>query len=191
MHRRIGLDREDLATHRGIPVTGPVCTLIDLAPRLPSRQVVAAVNEADKLDLVNPEALREELDARRRRPGVAVLRELLDRETFTLTDSELERLFLRIAQRAGLPPPLTGRHVNGFKVDFHWPALGLVVETDGLRYHRTTAQQARDRLRDQAHLAADLRPLRFTHAQVKFEPAYVEETLTAVARRAPAAAGDL
>lgn len=191
VHRRIGLDGEDLATHRGIPVTGAVCTLIDLAPRLPSRQLEAAVNEADKLDLVNPEALREELDARRGRPGVAVLRELLDRETFTLTDSELERLFLRIAQRAGLPPPLTGRRVNGFKVDFHWPDLCLVVETDGLRYHRTAAQQARDRLRDQAHLAADLRPLRFTHAQVKFEPAYVEETLTAVVRRAAAAAGAL
>lgn len=26
------------------------------------------------------------------------------------------------------------------------PDLGLVVETDGLRYHRTPAEQARDRL---------------------------------------------
>jgi very-short-patch-repair endonuclease len=58
----------------------------------------------------------------------------------------------------------------------------LVVETDGLRYHRTPAQQARDRLRDQTHLAAGLKPLRFTHAQMKFEPAYVEATLAAVAR---------
>lgn len=74
---------------------------------------------------------------------MAVLRELLDRQTFTLTDSALERLFLPIARRAGLPPPLTGQLVNGFRVDFHWPALALVVETDGLRYHRTPAQQAR------------------------------------------------
>jgi len=27
------------------------------------------------------------------------------------------------------------------------PNLGLVVETDGLRYHRSPAQRARDRLR--------------------------------------------
>ena len=110
-----------------------------------------------------------------------MLRKLLDRQTFTLTDSALERLFLPIARRAGLPPPLTGQLVNGYKVDFYRPALALVVETDGLRYHRTPAQQARDRLRDQAHLAAGLRPLRFTHGQVKFEPAYVQTVLAAVA----------
>jgi very-short-patch-repair endonuclease len=58
-----------------------------------------------------------------------------------------------------------------------------VVETDGLRYHRTPAQQARDRLRDQAHTTAGLTSLRFTHAQVRFEADYVAETLVAVVRR--------
>jgi very-short-patch-repair endonuclease len=73
--------------------------------------------------------------------------------------------------------------LNGFKVDFYWPDLGLVVETDGLRYHRTPAEQARDRRRDQAHTAAGLRALRFTHAQVVFEGGHVESTLVAVAQR--------
>lgn len=73
--------------------------------------------------------------------------------------------------------------MNGFKVDFLWPELGLVVETDGLRYHRTPAQQARDRRRDQAHAASGLTPLRFTHAQVCHEPGQVLATLLAVARR--------
>jgi very-short-patch-repair endonuclease len=68
-------------------------------------------------------------------------------------------------------------------VDFHWPDLGLVVETDGLRYHRTAAQQTRDRLRDQAHAAAGLTTLRFTHAQVRYEPEHVRATLAKVARR--------
>ena len=75
---------------------------------------------------------------------------------------------------------MTGRTLNGFKTDFHWPDLGLVVETDGLRYHRTPAQQARDRVRDQAHAAAGLTPLRFTHEQVRFDPDYVRATLAAV-----------
>ena len=64
---------------------------------------------------------------------------------------------------------MTKRRVNGFRVDFSRLELGLVVETDGLRYHRTPAQQAKDRLRDQRHAAAGLTPLRFTHAQVAFE----------------------
>jgi very-short-patch-repair endonuclease len=54
------------------------------------------------------------------------------------------------------------------------------VETDGLRYHRTAAQQAKDRLRDQALVAAGLTVLRFTHAQVVFEPSRTVETLRAV-----------
>lgn len=111
------------------------------------------------------------------------LRDLIDRRTFRLTDSELERRFLSLVEAAGLPMPQTGRRLNGFKVDFFWPDLGLVVETDGLTYHRTPAQQGRDLVRDQAHTAAGLSRLRFSHAQVRFEPDYVIETLVSTARR--------
>ena len=183
VHRRTGLAPEDLSTHFDIPVTSPTRTLLDLALRLPPRQLEAAINEADKHDVIDPESLRSALDVHAGEPGVARLRAVLDRNTFTLTDSELERLLLPIARRAGLAKPLTQRHLNGFKVDFYWPRLGLVVETDGLRYHRTPTQQARDRRRDQAHIAAGLTPLRFTHAQVKYEARHVEAVLAEVARR--------
>jgi len=184
VHRRYGLRPEDVAEQNGIPVTSPIRTLLDFAAvaRLPT--VERAVNEADRLDLVDPERLREALGRYKGERGVARLRDLLDQRTFRLTDSELERRFLRIVADAGLPVPLTGQQLNGFKVDFYWPDLGLVVETDGLRYHRTPAQQAKDRRRDQAHLAAGLTPLRFTHQQVRYEPGHVRETLRAVAARA-------
>jgi very-short-patch-repair endonuclease len=184
VHRRAAYDT---TRRRGIPITTPVQTLLDLATCLPRDQLDAAVNEADVLDLIDPERLRGALDGRRGQPGVAPLRLLLDRRTFRLTRSELERLFLRIVRRAGLPIPLTRQRVNGFEVDFYWPALGLVVETDGLRYHRTPAKQERDSRRDQAHAAAGLPPpLRFTHGQLKFEPEYVAEILTAVVQRVSA-----
>jgi Protein of unknown function (DUF559) len=173
----------DITRHDRIPVTTPVRTLIDLATQLSAPQIERAINEADKLDLIHPEGLRAALDERAGQRGVAKLRAILDRATFVLTDTELEAKFVPVALRAGLPPPLTQRWVDGFKVDFYWPELRLVVETDGLRYHRTPAQQARDRLRDQAHVAAGLTALRFTHAQVAYEPGHVEETLRAVARR--------
>jgi Protein of unknown function (DUF559) len=96
---------------------------------------------------------------------------------------ELERRFLRLACAGGVPPPRTAHRLNGFKVDFCWPELGLVVETDGLRYHRTPAEQARDRLRDQVHTAAGFTSLRFTHAQVRFDPAHVKATLIATVER--------
>ena len=189
VHRRFGLAAGLLTRCARIPVTTPVSTLVDLATRLTASELEAAVNEADKRALTDPEALRSALDRLGGWPGVALLRRTLDRRTFTLTDSQLERRFLPLAHAAGLGRPQTGRRLNGFKVDFHWPELGLVVETDGLRYHRTPAQQARDRLRDQARAAAGLTPLRFTHAQVMFEPAHVAKTLSAVATRLRAGRG--
>ena len=182
IHRRAALEA-DTTRCDGIPVTTPIRTLLDIATQLPTSSLEAAVNEADKLDRVDPERLRAAIDQRKGQHGVRPLRTLLDRSTFVLTDSELERRFLRIARRAGLGKPQTQAQVNGFRVDFYWPDLGLVVETDGLRYHRTPSQQARDRLRDQAHAAAGLAHVRFTHWQVRYDPATVEGTLQAVARR--------
>lgn len=183
VHRRVAAVGADATEHDGIAVTTPAATLIDLATCLPPYRVEGAVNKADKRGLIDPEAVRVALEERRPRRGVGPLRNLLDRHTFVLTDSELERRFVPLARRAGLPKPLTGKHLSGFEVDFYWPDLGLVVETDGLRYHRTPAQQARDRVRDQAHTAAGMTPLRFTHAQIRFEPGYVGATLARVARR--------
>jgi hypothetical protein len=180
---RPSLPDEDVTSRDGIPVTTPARTLLDLATLLTARQLERAVNEADKRDLVDPVELRRALAGYAGEPGVRALRHLLDRDTFQLSDSDLEIYFRPIAARAGLPPPLAKQFVNGFEVDFQWPELGLVIETDGLRYHRTPAAQARDRIRDQAHTAAGLTPLRFTHWQVKNEPAYVADILMRTARR--------
>jgi very-short-patch-repair endonuclease len=176
---RSALPANERAERHGIPITSVVRTLVDLATRLSADELEAAVNEADRLDLVDPERLREALDKGGARKGAAALKRLLDRRSFTLTESALERRFPAIVRRAGLPLPHTQQRVNGFRVDFWWPELQLVVETDGLRYHRTPAQQARDRRRDQVHTAAGLRPLRFTHSQVTHEPGEVERILKA------------
>jgi very-short-patch-repair endonuclease len=182
LHRRF-LAAHELTRRHGIPVTTPICTLIDLASYLNRDQLEAAINEADKRGLTDPERLRYALDQVARRPGVGVLRQLIDHHAFTLTESELERRFIPLALQAGLSMPLTGHWVNGFKVDFYWPELGLVVETDGLRYHRTAVQQAKDRRRDQAHARAGLTALRFTRGQVRFEAEEVQATLREVVLR--------
>ena len=170
-------DRE-IGVERGIPLTDPVRTLIDIASELTRRELERAVNQADNLGRVDAESLRLALDDHAGEPGVPVLRDLLDRHTFRLSDDELELLFRPLAAAAGLPVPLTKQLLNGFEVDFYWPALGLVVETDGLRYHRTASAQSRDARRDQTHTAAGFTPLRFSHHQVKYEPDRVRSILT-------------
>ncbi|HSS32169.1 MAG TPA: DUF559 domain-containing protein [Solirubrobacterales bacterium] len=181
VHRRTAWRSGEIGAFERIPVTSPVQTLIDIAPGLDCMALERAINEADKYDLVNPPQLRKALESRSGEPGARILRTVLDHRTFRLTREELERRFLPLVRQAGLPVPLTKQIVNEFEVDFFWPDLGLVVETDGLRYHRTPAEQARDRLRDQTHTAAGLRNLRFTHEQVRYEPDHVLRILTATA----------
>jgi hypothetical protein len=172
-HRRPTLPSSAITTRQNIPLTQPVQTFLDLATVTGPKGLERAINEADKHDVIDPDALRKALDDHAGERGVRPLRQILDKHTFRLSDDELERLFRPLAATAGLPTPLTKVKVNEFEVDFFWPDLGLVVETDGWRYHRTPAAQTRDALRFQAHTAAGLTPLRFSHWQVKYEPRHV------------------
>jgi very-short-patch-repair endonuclease len=190
VHRRTRATMDDVAAHEGIPLTSPVRTLIDQATRLRPMQLERAVNEADKLGRVSADALHASLENYRGQPGVAPLRKLLDPLAFRLSDSELEQLMRPLARTVGLPAPETKTWVNGYEVDFFWPELGIVLEADGLKYHRTASQQKRGLERDQAHLAAGMWPLRFSHWQIRYEPAHVQKTLQATIARAATASAE-
>jgi very-short-patch-repair endonuclease len=179
VHCRPKLPEASVVRRFGIPVTHPVQTLIDLATELKPIRLERAVNQADVHDLVDPETLRNSLDAYPGVPGVKALRTMLDRHTFRLSDSDLEILFRPLARAAAFPLPLSKHWVLGYEVDFYFPDHGLIVETDGLRYHRTPAQQARMVKRDQKHTAAGFRVLRFTHWQI----AYAAGEVTGVLRQ--------
>jgi very-short-patch-repair endonuclease len=182
VHARPSLPERSFVVRSGIPVTHPVQTLIDLATELRPLRLERAVNEADRLDLVDPETLRTELDAHGGMPGVRTLRTMLDRHTFRLSDSDLEVYFRPLALAGGFPLPLTKQRVLGYEVDFLFPDHGLIVETDGLRYHRTPSQQARMVRRDQKHTAAGLRILRFAHWQIAHAPNEVTDVLRRIRR---------
>ena len=173
VHRRRA---SDTTRREGIPITTPAQTIIDLAPTLTERQLERTIDEADKLDLVHPEPLRNAA-ARKAGEGAAGVRKLLDKRTFLLTDSGLERLFVPIAAAAGLERPETQVELNGHRVDFFFRDKGIVVEADGGRFHRTPSEQRRDRIRDHAHALAGLTPIRFTHDQIAHEPDYVARVL--------------
>jgi very-short-patch-repair endonuclease len=176
-HRRPALPPAAITACRGIPLTQPVQTFLDLATVTGPRDLERAINEADKRDVIDAEALRRAFDDHAGEAGVRPLRRVLDKHTFRLSDDELERLFRPLASAADLPTPQTKVMVNKFEFDFFWPELGLVVETDGWRYHRTPSAQTRDALRFQTHTAAGLTPVRFSHWQVKHEPGHVLDIL--------------
>lgn len=189
LHRRLGIRvhrRVDLASHHrrvvdGIPVTDPISTLVDLASCVVAWRVERAINAADRLGLIDPESLRAAFPSLPPRPGMARMRRLLGLDAFT--DTGLERRFLALVRAAGLAKPETQARVNGYRVDFYWPDLGLVVETDGWRYHRTPGQQAIDYRRDHTHTRDGLTTLRVAESQVRDEPDRLKATLAAIAGR--------
>jgi hypothetical protein len=167
----------DLTRRNWIPVTTPARTMVDMATQLGRSELERAINDADKRDVIHVGPLRSALDSYAGVPGVRPLRTLIDRLTFRLSDSELEVRFRPIAIAAGLPQPLSKQWVNDFEVDFYWPELGLVVETDGARFHRTPSAQTRDARRDRTHLLTGMTPLRFTHYEIRYERAVVRTAL--------------
>jgi len=116
VYRRPNLLPSEVVTRHGIPVTSIVRTLIDVASRLESAETERAVNEADRLGLIDPGTLAEAISLHPGKQGVGRLRDLLCARTFRLTDSELERRFLIIVEEVGLPAPLTQQQLNGFRV---------------------------------------------------------------------------
>ena len=70
VHRRNELSA---TTRQGIPVTRIEDTLIDLATQTTRDELEQAINEADKRDLIDPEALREAVE-HTTRPGAAKVR---------------------------------------------------------------------------------------------------------------------
>src|SRR3954454_5547040 len=149
VHQRTALRT---TTHRGIRVTTPAQTLIDVAQTWDRSLLEQAIGEADLRRLVSLRALRAAA-TKAGRSG-ASLRAVIARGSFRVTQSELEREFLRLVRRGKLPTPETQHRLGEHRVDFYWPQIGLVVEADGGHFHRTATQQTKDRQRDHAHIRA-------------------------------------
>ena len=171
IHQTGRLSPQDIRHLRGLPVTTPSRTIIDLAECVTDRELERAVHEAITRRLVNARRLRAELDQYRGRRGISRLKQLLDNDgPSTLTRSEAEERFLALVRSAGLPAPEVNVLVQGHRVDFLWRDQGLVVEVDGFQFHSTREAFERDRRRDAELQRAGLRVLRVTWRQVVDSP---------------------
>ncbi len=167
------------ATKRhAIPVTTPGQTLADLAIGLRRRDLEKAVEMAEvrKLDIAVPES----------HPGVERLRQAAGRALPVTTDSPLEDAFLALCDDHQIPRPLVQPIVEGHRVDFCWPELRLIVETDGYEHHGTRAAFGRDRAKDARLTVRGWRVLRFTEPQVRGEARSCADVVLAAREAAPA-----
>jgi predicted transcriptional regulator of viral defense system len=192
LHRTRSLDASDTTTHRGIPITTLARTLLDLAATAPRNHLEHALGQALRNELYDQRAIRDVLQRHRGRRGTkALLRATGDDPAFTR--SALERRFLTLCRRAGLPRPLVNHTLTAldhepYEVDFFFPAHRLVVEIDGWRDHGTRVAFERDRAKDAALVAAGYAVLRFTKRQIAEDPDTVAERVRAGCCRAFASA---
>lgn len=167
--RRIHPD--DITELRGIPITTPAKTLIDLNAVVSGRLLERAFEQAQIRRLLRPGALEAALERANGRK-TRVLRALIARErrASTITRSELEERFLALVRRAGLPEPEMNVRLAGYEVDFLWRSRRRVIEVDGHAYHSTRQATSRDRRKDDDLEAAGYRVTRFTADQILHDP---------------------
>jgi hypothetical protein len=141
------VDPRDRMTHRGVPVTTPARTLVDLAAVLSLDDLARACHEAGVRHETTPAQVRAVLSRRPSAPGAAKLADVLGGNV-RVTLSHLERRFLEVLRGAGLPLPVTNRPAGGRRVDCRWPAHELTVELDSYRYHHSRHAWEQDRRRE-------------------------------------------
>jgi very-short-patch-repair endonuclease len=172
-HHAPGLDCGDRMVFGRIPITTPARTLLDLAGLLPEDRLRRAVRQAEVERLVNRHDLRFQLSrAPAGRPASSRLAAVIAIGPAP-TRSELEDRTLDLLLRHDFPRPLVNVHVQAlhrsFEVDFLFPELRLVLETDGDRYHGTRLAREADAQRQADLEAAGYRVVRLNWRQVTRE----------------------
>jgi hypothetical protein len=155
-----------IASHRatsrdGIPVTMPARTLADLARAGPPADVRRATRAAEIRGLP--------LD--------------LDHVSERM-ESDLERDFIAICRRYGVPEPEVNVSIGRYRVDFLWRAARLVIETDGYVYHRGRQAMRDDNDRDLELELRGLRVVRIDDSRIADDPEGVASAVLGLLRRA-------
>ncbi len=147
--RRRHLAADDVVSWKGLTVTGPVRTVLDLAALRPPDEAVVAVDQFLQLERVS---LAEARAAGRGLTGrdCRLVRTALSRAD-GLAESPQETRLRLLLHRSPLPRPVAQfvvRDGGGFvaRVDFAWPEHRIAVEYDGA-WHGGPQQFGKDRRR--------------------------------------------
>jgi hypothetical protein len=177
VHRQ-RLAAEHVTTHRGIPVTTPIRTLLDYAAVARLNALFRAFEQAQVHVHIPPAPIAAEVIARPRARGNGKLRTVLSGAVDPAdVRSVLELRFLRMCAAYGIPRPQVNVRMGEWTPDFYWPEWGLVVETDSVAFHSTAWERQRDAEKDVAMRERGLEVLRLRWAEVVQRP---EETASRI-----------
>lgn len=177
-HEIARLDRIEI---EGLACTSATRTIVELLDSASEDEVGNALDSATRQRLTAPSVVVQRLDdLGRRRHGGAVLERLLRAGT---VESWLERRFLALARRSGLPPLVLQRwyeaHGVVARVDFEFLDAPIVVEVGGRRGYLSRDERQRQERRRNALQLAGRTIYFFTRDDVVDDPQYVTRTLCA------------
>ncbi len=192
IHTTSEIELIDRARLDGVPVFSGARTLIALARAAMTEQLVIALDSGLRDGRFNEDLLHRRICAlaSKGRYGIPNLMNAI--HTFEHgrdRHSWLERRFLELVDRAGLPRPLTQQVLTRandrlVRVDFRFPEANIVVEVLGYRYHRTPNQIGRDAQRLNALISDGYRPYQFAYSTVVDDPGSMIADLRTAIRRA-------
>jgi very-short-patch-repair endonuclease len=182
-HKVARVARGDVRTIRGIPVSSPARALLEIAPRLTTRELSDAVEQMQIRRLVTKRDIEQAIERAGPRPGVVALRALLEEPAFTR--SSAERRVVALLRAARLPRPQFNAMAEGFEVDALWRCHRVVLEYDSYAFHLTKAALERDRRKTAALQRGRYTVLRTTWRELTKESyALVARTSEALAMAA-------
>jgi very-short-patch-repair endonuclease len=161
----------DWTVKDGIPMTSLARTLLDIAGVLSSRELIKAIEQAEKRRIFDLRAVEELLGRSRGRRGAKALRRALaelDDEPPD-TRSPLEDEFVEFCRRRRIQPPQLNVVIAGFCVDAAWPGKKVVVELDSRTHHTGIHAFEEDRKRDAKLQVAGHRIVRVTRHRLRHE----------------------
>jgi very-short-patch-repair endonuclease/predicted transcriptional regulator of viral defense system len=179
-HRVRTLPADEITQLDGIPVTTLVRTIIDVASEAGSADLTQLLALATREHNLDSDSLLETMKRYADRPGVPLLRALLQSDPApALTRSQAERQLLSLMHRAQLPRPAVNAFIDRYEVDFLWRRERLIVEVDGFAFHAARTRFENDRRRDATLTAQGFLVMRVTWRQITAEP---EATLVRIAQ---------
>ncbi len=171
------LDVGDITRFRGVPVTTPERTLIDLAAMLGEKALRHAVRRAQGLQRTSVPALLKTMDRLGPRRGMKTLRKIIATGPAP-TRSVLEDVLLDLLLAAGFEHPDVNKPIviDGRRVvpDFRWPQHRLILEADGPGWHDRSLDAERQALLE----AHGERVVRLTWEQATIHRAATIRSLT-------------
>lgn len=182
VHRSRGLCPQDVVVVRGLRVTSPARTVLDVAGSADDQEGKRMIREGEVHGVLGAGAIRDAVAGRTGHRGLGRVRRV-DPSTAeaalgqTPLEDDLDPLLVAL----GIPGLVRQHRVIGlsgtrYRPDFAYPSVRLAIEADGRSAHERSLAFETDRAREADLGAAGWQVLRFTRLQVHHGPETVQRT---------------